>query len=301
MRIFVTGGSGFVGQHVLKELDKQDVEILLLLMSPEKTILKPEKSEIIYGDLNNLNNIQREIVDFNPQVCMHFAWQGIPDYSETLSKINLNNSIKLCDLLVNETNCKKIIISGSCFEYGRTKGACKENQKTKCNSFFSWAKQSLCNYLTLLCKHKNVNIFWGRIFYVYGPMQRKGSLIPAIVDSFMRGQAPQINKPLNANDFVYVEDIAEAFCMAAKANIPSGVYNIGSGVSTEVIRFCKIIEKELFGSTNMTNKIINTTNSRQELNFWADTSKSKKYLRWFAQTNIQQGIRRYLKGAGLIN
>jgi len=300
MNIFITGSSGFVGYHVLKNLI--DKKHNLLILQNEKGFESDFKikQRIIVGNLNKLKSIKADIKCFSPDICMHFAWEGIPDYSENISKKNLNNSIELCDFLVNETNCGKIIVSGSCFEYGQTVGVCNEEQQLSVNSFFSWAKSSLYNYLTLLCKNKGVRLFWGRIFYVYGPRQRIGSLIPAMVDSLMKGQSPQINKPLNANDFVYVEDIAEAFCMAAEADIPSGAYNLGSGKSTEVIRICQLIEKGLFRHKKMSDEIISKTNSQQELNFWADTSKTKEHLGWYAQTDIQKGISQYLKFIGAV-
>lgn len=300
MNIFITGASGFVGYHVLKKLLDKEHNLLILQIAEEFDSDLKIKQHTIVGNLNELKNIKPDIKCFSPDICIHLAWEGIPDYSESISKKNLNNSIELCDFLVNETNCRKIIVSGSCFEYGQTFGACNEEQQSFVNTFFSWAKNSLHNYLALLCKKTGVSFFWGRIFYVYGPRQRKVSLIPAMVDSLMKGQAPQINKPLNANDFVYVEDVAEAFCMAAKADIPSGAYNLGSGKSTEVIRICQLIEKGLFGHTKMSDEIISKTNSQQELNFWADTSKTKEHLGWYAQTDIQKGISQYLKLMGAV-
>ncbi len=290
MNIFITGASGFIGYQVLKKLDEKGYNLLILQNERRLDSDLIVNHRTILGNLNELVKIKSDIMSFAPDVCMHFAWEGIPDYSANISKKNLCNSTMLCDFLINETNCKKLIVSGSCFEYGKTYGACKEDEKMEAKSFFAWAKQSLYDYLNLLCKNKEVNLFWGRIFYVYGPRQRKVSLIPAIVDSFTRGQVPQINNPLNANDFVYVEDIAEAFCRALEADIPSGTYNLGSGVSTEVIRICRIIEKELFKSTCLSDEIFKKTSSNQEINFWADMRKTTDAISWQPSVALTSGI-----------
>lgn len=295
MNIFITGASGFVGYQVLKKLDERGCNLLILRNERRLESYLNGNHQTILGNLNELEKIKSAIIRFAPDVCMHFAWESIPDYSADISRKNLYNSIMLCDFLINETDCKKLIVSGSCFEYGKTDGACREDEKMEAKSFFAWAKQSLYDYLTLLCKNKGVNLFWGRIFYVYGPRQRKGSLIPSIVDSFMQGKVPQINNPLNANDFVYVEDIAEAYCRALETDIPSGAYNLGSGVSTEVIQICRIIEKELFKNTNLSDDIFKKTSSKQEINFWANMRKTTDTINWQPSVTLTSGIDKYIQ------
>lgn len=296
MRVFVTGSAGFIAGNLLPLLAQDHNKLLLLIRSKkDREVLKKHRANVIVGDLKNIKSIKQNIKRFDPQICVHLAWEGIPDFSPKMSIRNLKNSTDLLDYVINETNCKKIIISGSCFEYGKKSGVCKEPGKAKINSYFSWAKHSLYNYAILRCKEANIDLIWFRIFYVYGPGQRKGSLIPTLVHSFKNRIIPQIDNPLNANDFIYVRDVAEAFGIAANKKLKSGVYNLGSGQSTKVVDVCEIIERHIFGEINITNQMKKNINSSQTVNFWADISKTKNALGWFSRTSLYSGIEQYIK------
>jgi len=294
MRVFITGATGFVGRHVVGQIRTCGHDILSFTLEKDHNESNNKYIGWLYGDLGNIDeSLKLAIRSFDPEVVIHLAWQGIPDYSEAISIINLNNSIRLLDFIAEETNCKKIIVAGSCFEYGKNKGVCKESDPIRLKSFFSWAKYSLYQYLLLKCNLKGLELIWFRIFYVYGPKQRSGSLVPTLVRALKEGKAPDIRLPLNQNDFIYVEDVAKAFNMAVNRHLSSGIYNIGSGASTKVIDICEIIERQLFGNSNITNFLRKNVNSEQKVNFWADTSKSRAVLGWKYETTIEEGIKKY--------
>lgn len=279
-------------------INRKDQEILLLENKTTIPLPRNNNARILRGHLGDIERIKSEISSFAPQVCIHCAWEGIPDYSETVSKANLLNSIALVDFLYNETPCKKIIFSGSCFEYGKTNGLCKESDPVRPVSYFTWAKQSLYNYASLGGEKAGITVIWFRIFYVYGHFQRQGSLIPMLVRSFKKNTAPDIKNPLNANDFVFEDDVARAFVMATEKDMPSGIYNLGSGVSTRVIDACRIIEDNIRGDSRISDEIEKNTSCKQVVNFWADTSKTKTTQGWSAQTNLASGIREYIDKLG---
>ena len=76
MRIFVTGGTGFLGQHIVSSLLNGTHEIMLLRRS-RKTLKHVSGCRVktITGDLNTLATIKRDIIDFNPDILIHLAWE----------------------------------------------------------------------------------------------------------------------------------------------------------------------------------------------------------------------------------
>ena len=60
------------------------------------------------GDLNNLNQIKKKIEIFNPEILIHLAWEGIPDFSQKISKKNFSNSMRLIKFLIKKTTLKKL-------------------------------------------------------------------------------------------------------------------------------------------------------------------------------------------------
>ncbi len=292
MRIFVTGGTGFLGQHIVSSLLDGKHELMLLQRSKKTPEYKSgSRVKTITGDLNTLSTIKKDIIDFNPDILIHLAWEGIPDLSFSLSKKNLDNSIKLINLITQKTDCRKIIISGSCLEYGNTSGICREADEVNINSFFSWAKHSLYQYAHFICEEKEIDLVWFRIFYVYGPGQRKGALIPGLVQSFRRKSALSLENPFNANDFICVLDVAKAFSLSIEKKIKTGIYNLGSGHSTRVIDICKLVEKQINNSVDISKKIESSScTTTGNIKFWADIDKSKKIFSWSPEISVQRWI-----------
>jgi nucleoside-diphosphate-sugar epimerase len=286
MNILVTGGNGFVGQHLMKELAGTSHHIAAILRNE---IHKWDNVQVINGSLNGIEKFQEKINQFDPDVIIHLAWEDIPDYSASISRRNLNNSTDLFDFIISNTNCRKILVSGSCWEYGKKQGACKESDPVNIDSYFTWAKHSLNQYLSVKCDEKDVALNWFRIFYVYGPGQREESLIPTMIKSIAAQGLPRINTLLNKNDFVYVGDVAKAFAKAVDINLPSGVYNLGSGYATSVYDICRIVEKQLLGNETISKQVLTNGQQDKTVDFWADMEKSKMYD-FSMTTTIDTGI-----------
>jgi nucleoside-diphosphate-sugar epimerase len=287
MNVLVTGGSGFVGQYLMKELAGTSHNIAAIARNE---IHKWDNVQVINGNLNGIKKFQEKINQFDPDVIIHLAWEGIPDYSESISRTNLFNSINFLEYILNNTSCKKILVSGSCWEYGKKKGACKESDPVNINSYFIWAKHSLHQYLSVKCANKNVTLNWFRIFYVYGSGQREESLIPTLIKSIGANETPRINTPRNKNDFIYVEDVAKAFNKAIDVDLESGVYNLGSRDSASVYDICRMVEKHLLGTKTISKKVLENGEKDETVNFWADMTKTKKALNILGVTQLKKGI-----------
>lgn len=290
MKILITGASGFIGKNILKTINKIDNKILASSLQEDYTCKEIRNVEWVYGNIADINLLSKKITLFNPDVVIHLAWEGIPNYSGNVSLNNLINSINFLNFISDETNCNKIIVAGSCFEYGKFKGVCKEDDQAKITSFISWAKHSLYTYLELKCIQKSIDLVWFRVFYVFGPGQRHGSLLPTIINELKMRKTPNIRTPFNRNDFIYIADVVDAFLIALNNDVESGIYNIGCGASISVFEISKIAEYILFENDDFT-KELNLIPQNNYIDFWADISKSKEKLNWQPQFSIEEGIR----------
>lgn len=298
MRVFITGATGFIGRHVVGQILNDGHDILALTRVRSANERNTKYIHWIYGDLGDFRSFIPAIKSFNPAVVIHLAWEGIPDFSYEMCKHNLDNSLQLINFMVNETECKKIIVSGTCLETGKKIGTCKESDGVNINSIFAWAKYSLYSYTDYLCRNQGIVLIWFRLFYAYGPGQRRESLIPMLFEMLRKREMPAIKNPLNANDFIYNEDIAEAFHEAVNRLVPSGIYNLGSGSPTKVIDICEIIERRITGNHDITDIIRNKINCEPEINFWADTNKTRDVLGWKYTTSLEEGIAKYKLSEG---
>mgnify|MGYP001077125487 CR=1 FL=1 len=170
-------------------------------------------------------------------------------------------------------------------------GECLNTDIVNPTNFFAISKYSLYLLSEVIAKQKFIKLGWFRLFFVYGPGQRSESLIPSILNNLKKGQLPNIRTPINANDFVYVDDVADAFSKAVSANFPSGIYNLGSGRSTTVLDVCRISEQILWGAESLTAQLESKTeSSRCEVDFWADIKHSKEILDWQPTISLKDGI-----------
>ena len=288
IKILVTGGTGFIGKHFLKELSNKNVEVLVLTRSKKKKF----KKIIFYKcDLNNVNTYKKKIINFNPECLVHLAWEGIPNFTRKSCSQNLKNSKNLIKIVTKVSSCKKIIISGTCFEIVTNKGKSDEKAKLDESNYFSFSKNKLRKWID---DSKNKNLFdyiWLRIFYVYGPGQRKEALIPYLIRSFKQNKQPVLKNIYNTVDFVYIEDVIKILLASIFKKIPSGVYNAGSGYGLPVYKVCRFIEKKI------TNKVIlfsnrNIKKKNSTTYFWSDNKKTNKVFKEINYTSIENGLKK---------
>ena len=185
-------------------------------------------------------------------------------------------------------------MAGSCWEYGTQQGTCKESDPVIIRTYFTWAKHALNEYLSVKCAEKGATLNWFRLFYVYGPGQREGSLLPMLITSISASETPPIRAPMNKNDFLYVGDVANALHIAAIKQIPSGIYNLGSGTSTSVYEVCKTAERLMTGQTSMSEQLRDTNRKHELTDFWADMGKTRQTLDWAVSTPLEERIEKHI-------
>ena len=149
MRIFITGSSGFIGKNLLNKLFNSNHEILI---SYNKTNIKFPNCHVVKYNIGD--RINSKIKSFEPEILIHLAWENIPDFSYSQSIINMEKNILFLNAISEIKTLKKIIVTGSSLEYGSFNGKCKENFLSNPNSYFSFAKKSIYNFLEILCIEK---------------------------------------------------------------------------------------------------------------------------------------------------
>ena len=297
MKLLLTGASGFIGQPLVKKLIEQGHSILALSRSADLQHVSNNTDKIIYfkSSLELENRALERIKDFEPDILIHLAWEKIPDFSFETSFENLQNHIIFFRHIFTVPSLKKFIVTGSCWEYNKKMGVCTESDICVSLNFFTWAKNSLRDFLQFECLQKNINFIWPRIFYVYGPEQRIGSLIPSVIESIRNGLMPELKTPSNANDFIYVDDVAEGLLQFAINDISSGIYNLGSGKSMPVIDVVSSIENSLNGNVILSKELITrTTKSNKDTDFWADMTKTFSTIKWKPRTSSAMGIEKMI-------
>lgn len=293
MRILLIGARGFIGTHLASAFVNNGFEVLAL---GRQAICETGKENFKYiqyvlGDL-----LPEEVLSFEAEFLVNLAWEGIPDFSKEMCLKNLNDQVIFLNQLKKLTSIKKIIVAGTCLEYGNKTGICIESEKNQPHNYFSWVKQSLADYYTLFCKENNIKMIWFRIFYVYGFGQRPGSLIPSLISSFKNGDTPKLNNPSAVNDYVYIDDLVEAFVLAIKNSEAEGIINIGSGITTPTFIIAGILEKLVCNSEIFFHYLQEEVRNLPTIpGIYADTRLGKSALDWIPKWGISDGIEQMYK------
>lgn len=287
MKILITGGSGFIGIPVLNALIKNIEDVTILNLTRNSLVSYSKQVENYKCDLLSPKTYLSRVEDFAPEVVIHLAWEGIPDFSLEMCTKNVLLSISLIENVTKLKSCKKIIVTGSCFEYNNKIGICNEDDTVIPKDYFTFAKKTILSFLDLECARNTIEYYWARLFYVYGPNQRSGSLIPTLIETFKANRTPDLRTPKNANDFIHVNDVADGLIKLALTDIPSGIYNLGSGISISVAEVSSIVEIVIKGTDQLTNELINKTiNTEKSVDFYANMAKFNKILSWHPQRKM---------------
>ena len=113
MKVFLTGGTGFIGKHVVKILLNEGHKILLLKRPSNLKYSYLDRVQVTSGDLSTIQDCKKKIKDFEPDSAIHLAWEGIPDYSAETSTKNLKNTAiknKIIKLGIRPCNKKNTIV-----------------------------------------------------------------------------------------------------------------------------------------------------------------------------------------------
>ena len=170
------------------------------------------------------------LITQNPKNIIFLSWPGLPNYNENfhLTK-NLPACIELVEILI-ANGLKKIVVAGTCYEYGMQYGELKESQLTDPLNCYSMAKDILRRFIEKRCNQKSIDWCWLRVFYPYGEGQNSNSLLPSL------NQAIAEEKPIfemssgrQIRDFLPVELVAKHALALSTNPLSHGVYNSCSG------------------------------------------------------------------------
>lgn len=239
----MTGATGFLGNHVISYLLDNNYEVIASSLDSSKAAQMDWYSHVDYKqfDIGLVDN-SINYVDFfgNPDLIIHLAWEGLPNYDSLHHFENVlpKHYLFLKNLVLN--GLIDVTVTGTCFEYGFVEGELFESMVTNPSNAYGLAKDTLQKFLKLLQVHFGFRLKWLRLFYLYGKGQNPGAIIPQLEAAIERGDKVFNMSPGDQErDYLPVESVAADICRVALSQHGDGIYNCSSGSPVRLEKFIR--------------------------------------------------------------
>jgi len=247
MKIFLTGGTGFIGSHFINKAMNSGHEVLALKRSMNS---KPRVDLIEEPRWLNkqLNLVKKE--DFkNVDVVVHFAAHSANVPYDTLANCTQKNVIDPLILFEKAINAgvKKFVVAGSCFEYGKSGERYDFIPVTAplepTQTYPASKALSSIAFNQFAIEHK-IQLSYHRIFQVFGEGELETRLWPSLKRAAFSGENFEMTKGEQIRDFIDVNLVADEFLKACEvilneSSIEPKYHNLGSGNPQTILEFSK--------------------------------------------------------------
>ena len=239
MKIAITGATGFIGRHVRSVLVKTDHVVVLVVRNVKKVGDRAANEEIVVADLSQARTDWFELFG-KPDAVLHLAWGGLPNYMDSYHvDVELPMQLKFVQSLI-DSGLKKLVVAGTCYEYGLSSGAISESQMTNPNTPYGIAKDSLRKALFEIRSKKDFELTWARVFYPYGEGQSENSIYSQLTKAISGDEKEfAMGSGVQMLDFIQVTRVAKALRTFVTEKKGVGLINVGSGEPQSVIEFVK--------------------------------------------------------------
>lgn len=291
-RVLITGGSGFIGKHLQRELYNYGAFITIIDKNPQQ---HTKSINTIKCDICDYKNLEKVIRDISPEIVFHLAANidRTPEFDITRNMISVNliGTLNLFESLKNISSCRSIIVAGTSEEYGNNQAPFKEYYKEDPISPYSFSKVCASYLSKMLFNVYKFPIIVLRPTLAYGPGQKETMFIPALIKTFLRNEKFIMTPGEQTRDFIFIDDLVNAYIQAGISEGHFGeIFNIGSGKAYKIkdiaYRIASLLDKQNFlkiGAKDYRKSEI--------MSYFVDISKAKKLLNWAPMVSLEEGLK----------
>jgi UDP-glucose 4-epimerase len=295
MRVLVTGGAGFIGSHVAEHLLARGHEVAVVdALSGGRRENVPEGARFYGADIRD--GCGEVFEEFVPEALCHQAAQV--DVMRSVAEpgldveVNVLGTVRLLQNCVEHGVERFVFASSGGAIYGEQESfPAAEDHPQYPLSPYGVSKLAGERYLDFYGSYYDLRYAALRYANVYGPRQDphgEAGVVAIFCGNLVRGRTSTINGGgEQTRDYVYVEDVARANVLALENEVPSGAYNIGTGVETSVNRLYHLL---LEISARDLPPRHGPSKPGEQLRSCVDPALAGRSLDWHAQTGIRTGL-----------
>jgi UDP-glucose 4-epimerase len=285
-RLLVTGASGFIGGRLCRRAVEHGATVHAVSRRREGTSDDVRWERV---DVTDHAAVDTLVHRSRPDVVIHLASEvsGSRDRDLVLPMLRANLVAAVNVMLASSAaGCRRLVLAGSMEEpdLGDPDAVAQSPYAVA-----KWGTLAYARFFHVLYELPVVHL---RVFMVYGPGQRDvRKLVPYVTLSLLRGQAPTLTSGAREVDWIYVDDVVDAFLRAAVAQEAEGAsLDIGSGelvtVRRLVGRLCEVVGTDIEPSFGA---ISDRPLERVRV---ADPTRAADAIGWRPITRLDEGLQR---------
>jgi UDP-glucuronate 4-epimerase len=308
-KILVTGCAGFIGMHLCKSLLNDGFEVRGIdnMNSYYDKSLKNDRiknlkvfSNFLFEevDLINFEAIKIIFESFKPDKVVNLAAQAGVQYSlinpSAYIKSNVSGFLNILECC-KDYNVRGLIYASSSSVYGSNKKVPFSEFDNVDNPISIYAATKKSNELMASVYNHlyNLNSTGLRFFTVYGAWGRPDMAYYSFTKKILNNEQIEVyNYGKVERDFTYIDDIVIGIKASIEKNFSYEIFNLGNSKKEKVLDLIKVIENNLDKKANI---VLKPIKSGDVTSTNADITKSSKMLGYNPKTNIDTGLRKFIK------
>ena len=245
MKIFLTGGTGFIGSHLLNELLARGHEVLALRRAGSRPrIALEQEPKWIDAPMDSLPDGIFDDCETLVHLAAHSA--NVPyDGLENCLYWNLKISLDLVERAAAE-GVGRFLVAGSCFEYGKSGERydfIPVDAPLEPTQTYPVSKAAAAVALTGWARCERRSLSYHRIFQVYGEGESEGRLWPSLRRAALAGEDFPMSAGRQVRDFTPVDFVARHFADALEGPAPLAgeprIHHVGTGKPRTTLEFAR--------------------------------------------------------------
>lgn len=262
MKAIVTGANGFVGSALVKKLVKEGHEVLAIDLSFEKPRFELNKLvKTLELSIEKVEELKKVVKPNEYDVFYHFAWLGSAGPLRMDEKIQTQNALWTVDCLkvAHELGCKKFVCAGTIMEYEVHEVMYTQGTKPALPYIYGVGKVLAHELCKPIANNLGIDLVWAYITNAYGVGENSPRFINTTLRKIIAHEPLEFTSGVQNYDFVYIDDVANAFYLLGLKGKANKGYLIGSGDAKPLKEFIKEMceenagdNKPLFGNVPFT-------------------------------------------------
>ena len=245
IKVFVTGGTGFIGQYCLTQLHEKGYEVHAVSSVPRASTSAVRWHHASLLDMAKSRALVRLV---KPSHLLHLAWYTKHGkYWNARENLDWVQSSLALIQEFTEVGGERLVCAGTCAEYDWAHGICFEDKTPLAPATpYGTYKHALGLILNTWCQQTGLSSAWGRVFSIYGPAEHPQRLVASVIRALSRGEAATCANPSLIRDYLHAQDVASAFVQLLDSGL-EGAVNVGSGDAVTLHDLVEKIAEKLDG------------------------------------------------------